>query len=101
MSFAVHALIQCRALSLRFVWRPAICFVVGITVTSPLGGCASHRQHAFQRRHAAYDATLRSYSEDLKPGTTRELVEQYLRQRRKSFEPATALLSNKRLDGFV
>ena len=34
--------------------------------------------HAQKKREAAYQATLRSYSQVLKPGTTRKEVERYL-----------------------
>jgi type II secretory pathway pseudopilin PulG len=36
-------------------------------------------------REAAYQATLRSYSEAMKPGTTRKKVEEYLKRDGKSF----------------
>lgn len=65
----------------------AICIVVGTVVISMLSGCASHwQQHLAHRREAAYQAILRSYSNKLKPGTSRESVEQYVRQRNNSSE---------------
>jgi len=38
-----------------------------------------------QKREAAYQATMKSYSEALKPGTTRREVEDYLRARQTTF----------------
>jgi hypothetical protein len=47
-------------------------------------GCGPSK-HVQQRRESAYRQTLRSYSEALSPGTTREVVEEYLQQKDSSF----------------
>ena len=66
--------------------RSGFSIIIAVVLTPAFVGCASRRQHAFERRHAAYLTALNSYSQDLKPGTTREAVQHYLQQRSKSLE---------------
>jgi hypothetical protein len=75
-----------KAFLRRCTLRSVFFILIAGVLTSALLGCASRRQHAFERRHAAYLTALNSYSQDLKPGTTREAVQQYLQQRNKSLE---------------
>src|SRR5215468_282583 len=71
-------------------WRLVILVFVVIGAL----GYALHRHHARleeQRREISYQQTLRSYSEALKPGTTRQKVEDYLRSRALSFRQSCCL----------
>ena len=73
-------------------WRLPILVFVVIGVL----GYAVHRRYARleeQRREIAYQQTLRSCSKALKPGTTREKVEEYLRSRRLNFRQSCCLQS--------
>jgi hypothetical protein len=59
------------------------CFVLLVLFT--VGSCDAKAQSAKEKREAAYQAKLQSYSDVLKPGTTRENVEDYLRAKGVAF----------------
>lgn len=59
------------------------CFVFLVLFTA--GSCDAGAQSAKEKREAAYQAKLQSYSDVLKPGMTRKNVEVYLRGKGVSF----------------
>jgi len=55
------------------------CLLVLVLFTA--GSCDARAQSAKEKREAAYQAKLQSYSDVLKPGMTRKNVEDYLREK--------------------
>jgi hypothetical protein len=58
-------------------------FVILVLIAS--GSCDDRGQSAKQKRETAYQAKLQSYSDVLEPGTTRKVVEDYLRTKGVAF----------------
>ena len=63
-------------------------------------GCGPSK-HVQQRRESAYQQTLRSYSEALPPGTTREAVEEYLQHKTATRVATKSSLGAGRNDSWI
>src|SRR5260370_36476145 len=59
------------------------CFVLLVLFTA--GSSDARAQSAMEKREAAYQTKLQSYSDVLKPGMTRKNVEDYLREKGVAF----------------
>jgi hypothetical protein len=68
-------------MNLKLLWMRAVVLLLTVVAV-----CNAAGPDAQKKREAAYQATLESYSDVLKPGMTRKYVEDYLRSKGSSVQ---------------
>jgi hypothetical protein len=66
-------------------WCLLKCFFVGLVIGAAASGCGPDEQY-YKEREVLYQAKLKPFADDLKPGMKRRTVEGYLRSHDIAFE---------------